>query len=316
MAEHVWFITACSSGFGRAIAFSALRRGHKVIATARDSSKLGELRDAGAVVMDVDVTSDDETLTAKLAEANAVFGKITHVVNCAGYILEGTIEEASNKEVFDQFNTNVFGTFNIARAATQYLRSAAAGEGGRRTALATFGSLGSWQSSAAVAHCMLCYASLINKHLTNLPLPLTDCSTKFAVSGLTEGLADELKAFGIDVCVVEPGYTRTGFLARGSGSGSDNHRIQTAKRLAVYDGTPAAALRDAMEVYDGKQPGSVEKSAELIVDVLTGEGVAAGRPVPVRLVLGEDAVEAVRRKCKETLELLEAWEAVGRANTG
>ncbi|KAK3335356.1 hypothetical protein B0T19DRAFT_406188 [Cercophora scortea] len=296
MAEHVWFVTACSSGFGRAIAFSALRRGHKVIATARDSSKLSELRDAGAAVMDVDVTSDDATLAAKLAQANAVFGSITHVVNCAGYILEGAIEEASNKEVFDQFNTNVFGTFNIARVATKYLRAAAAaaGEGSRRrrTALATFGSLGSWQSGAAVAHY---------------------CSTKFAVSGLTEGLADELKPFGIDVCVIEPGYTRTGFLARDD---NNSHRIQTAKRLAVYEGTPAAALRDAMEAYDGKQPGSVEKSAELIVDVLTGEGVGEGRPVPVRLVLGADAVEAVRRKCLETLALVEAWEAVGRASAG
>jgi NADP-dependent 3-hydroxy acid dehydrogenase YdfG len=94
MSDYVWFITATSSGFGKAIAFEALRRGHKVIATARNSAKLSELKAAGAAVMDVDVTSDDETMAAKLSEASAIYGKITHVVNAAGYILVGAIEEA------------------------------------------------------------------------------------------------------------------------------------------------------------------------------------------------------------------------------
>lgn len=93
MADYVWFITGASSGFGKSIALEALRRGHKVIASARSATKLGELKEAGAIVMDVDVTSDDETLASKLAEANSAYGKITHVVNAAGYILEGAVEE-------------------------------------------------------------------------------------------------------------------------------------------------------------------------------------------------------------------------------
>jgi hypothetical protein len=94
MSSPVWFVTATSSGFGRAIALEALQRGHKVIATARNSSKLTSLKEAGAAVMDLDVTADDGTLAAKLSEANEVYGKITHVVNAAGYILVGAIEEA------------------------------------------------------------------------------------------------------------------------------------------------------------------------------------------------------------------------------
>ena len=94
MTDYVWLVTATSSGFGKAIALEALSRGHKVIATARDSSKLAELKKAGAAVLDLDVTSDEETLAAKLKEASAIYGKITHVANCAGYILEGAIEEA------------------------------------------------------------------------------------------------------------------------------------------------------------------------------------------------------------------------------
>ncbi|KAK0631868.1 hypothetical protein B0T14DRAFT_597431 [Immersiella caudata] len=286
MSSPVWFITAASSGFGRAIAFEALRRGHKVIATARNSLKLTELKAAGAAVMDLDVTSDDSTLAAKLSEANAIYGKITHVVNAAGYILVGAIEEASQKEVFDHYNTNVFGCFNIARAAVPYLRAAAAANKNSNTnvALANFGSLGSWHSGAGVAHY---------------------CSTKFAVTGLTEGLREELGPFGIDVCVVEPGYTRTGFLSADE-KGND-HRVMTERVLDVYGGTAAAKARELMAAVDGNQPGNVEKCAKAIVDVLTREG---GKKVPVRLVTGSDCVEVVRNKCDETLRLVSEWEDV------
>ncbi|KAK3354960.1 hypothetical protein B0H65DRAFT_414622 [Neurospora tetraspora] len=293
----VWLITGCTSGFGRSIAFESLSRGHKVIATARNSSRLVELKAAGAAVMDLDVTSDDETLAQKMAEANEVYGRITHVVNCAGYILEGGVEEASNKEVFDHYNTNVLGTFNVARAVTKYLRAAAAAvPGGQQVALANFGSLGSWWSGAGVAHY---------------------CSTKFAVSGLTEGLAEELKPFGIDVCVIEPGYTQTGFLARGAGGdgggGGGDHRVVTERKIAAYEGTAVAAVHDALEAYNGKQPGDVDKSAKVIVDVLTKDGVAKGREVPVRLALGTDTLEVIRKKCEETLRLIGEWEEISRS---
>lgn len=128
------------------------------------------------------------------------------------------------------------------------------------------------------------------------------CSTKFAVTGLTEGLNDELKPFGIDVCVIEPGYTRMGFLVSGHGY---DHRIMTAKTLDVYEGTSTAAAWDAMERYNGNQPGDVDKCARKIVHVLTR---ADGREVPMRLVTGGDAVEVMRKKCNETLQLVSEWE--------
>ncbi|KAK3329367.1 hypothetical protein B0H66DRAFT_526753 [Apodospora peruviana] len=314
MTDYVWFITATSSGFGEAIAFDALRRGHKVIATARDSSKLDKLRAAGAAVMDLDVTCDEETLAAKLAEANAIYGKITHVASCAGYILEGTVEEASAKEVYNEFNTNVFGVCNIARAVTPYLREAA--KSGQQTALANFGSLGSWLSSAAVAHLpdLPNYKFKKTNHFERRQQ--TDCSTKFAVTGLTEGLADELKPFGIDVCDIEPGYTRTGFLASGEAGGRDG-RVKTARKLPVYGGThPAAAVRDNMNAYNGKQPNDVTKSARLIVDVLTRTGVAEGKGVPIRLVLGQDCLDVARKKCADTLRLLDEWAHVSKMAVG
>ncbi|KAL2018584.1 hypothetical protein VTK56DRAFT_626 [Thermocarpiscus australiensis] len=282
----VWLITGASSGFGQAIAREALSRGHHVIATARNAARLGDLRAAGAAVLDLDVTSDDATLAAAFRAASAVYGRITHVANCAGYILEGAVEEASAKEVFDQFNTNVLGTFAIARAAAPYLRDAAKVPG-QMAALATFGSLGSWRSGAAVAHY---------------------CSTKWAVSGMTEGLADELRPFGVAVCCVEPGYTRTGFLAHGAEGG--DHRVKTARQLDVYRGTGAASMRDALDAYNGNQPGDVQKCARVIVDVLAKEGIGQEKEVPVRLVLGSDCVEAIRAKCERTLKLVKEWEAI------
>lgn len=281
--DYVWFITGTSSGFGKAVVLEALQRGHKVIATARNSAKLDELKAAGAAVMDVDVTADEDTLAAKLAEANAIYGKITHVVNAAGYPLQGAVEEASNKEVFDQYNTNVFGTCNIARAVTPHLRETAKYRTDGNVALATFGSVGSWISGPAVAHY---------------------CSTKWAVSGLTEGLAEELAPFGIDVCAIEPGYVRTNFLEKEGGE------TTTKRQLAVYDGTPVVEWRKLMHDYNGQQPGDVVKCARVIVDVLTGEGVAKGKKVPIRLVLGDDCLQAIRDKIARTLKLLDEWEEV------
>jgi hypothetical protein len=65
-----------------------------------------------------------------------------------------------------------------------------------------------------------------------------------------------------------------------------------------------------MEAYNGNQPGDVRKCARVIVDVLTKEGVAKGREVPVRLVLGSDCLDVVRAKCESTLKLVREWEDV------
>ena len=182
--------------------------------------------------------------------------------------------------MFQQINTNVLGTFNISRAAIPYLRTAAAVQG-QPAALVTFGSLGSWWSGASLAHY---------------------CATKWAVSGMTEGLYEELKPFGIDVCVVEPGYTRTELLDNGGG-----RRITPKKTLSVYDGTPAHNMNATLDDADGQQQGDVTKCATVIVDVVTRTGVAQGKEVPMRLPLGSDAVSVIRKKCEDTIKFLEEW---------
>lgn len=160
--------------------------------------------------------------------------------------------------------------------------------------LANFGSLGSWRGGPACAHY---------------------CLSKWAVSGLAEGLAAELADFGVAATVIEPGYFRTGFLNTADGAAGRNRRVRTATPLpGVYGaGTAVAAVKAALDAYDDSQPGDVVRGAKVIVDVLTGTGVGEGRDVPVRLVLGTDALDAIRKKCEETLALLREWEDVARS---
>jgi NAD(P)-dependent dehydrogenase (short-subunit alcohol dehydrogenase family) len=89
----VWFITASTSGFGKGIALAALARGHKVLATGRSLSRLGSLQDAGADVYELDVTSDFKTIEKTVAEAHKKYGRIDYLVNSAGYVLVGAVEE-------------------------------------------------------------------------------------------------------------------------------------------------------------------------------------------------------------------------------
>ncbi|OLN81705.1 putative oxidoreductase YusZ [Colletotrichum chlorophyti] len=276
MDSPVWFITGASSGFGLEIAKEALTRGHRVIATARSPSKLSDLASAGADLLPLDVTADEATVTDTVNKAFAIHGKVTHVINSAGYILDGTIEEASAQEVFDQYNTNVLGTLKVCRAAAPHLRAQGFG------VVVNIGSVGSWHGGAAVA---------------------LYCSTKAAVSILTEGLREELKPFGVDVCSLEPGYFRTGFLNAGA---------RTTAKLSVdaYSQGAAAEYKNLLDVANNNQPGDPIKGARVVVDVMTKSGAAEAREIPIRLALGTDCMAGIREKCKNTMALLNEWEPI------
>ncbi|KAF2203501.1 NAD(P)-binding protein [Delitschia confertaspora ATCC 74209] len=271
----VWFITACTSGFGKHIALEALSRGHKVIATSRDSSRLSDLAAAGAETMSLDVTWPLERIQKVAKEAIEKYGKVTHLVNSAGYLLEGAVEEISPEESLATFNTNVLGLLNVTRAFLPHLRTSTS----PLKAIANFGSIASWRGGPGYG----LYSG-----------------TKFAVSGISESLHYELAPFNISVCVFEPGYFRTGFL-------QGNARIKSEVRMGVYEESIVGRMRAALDETDGRQPGDVGKGACVVVDVLTRTG---GREVPIRCVLGSDAVPVVRKKIEETEALLKEWEGV------
>ncbi|KAL3475582.1 NAD(P)-binding protein [Aspergillus californicus] len=290
MPTPVWFITATSSGFGHDLASAALAQGHHVIATARDETKIQDLKDLGATTTSFDVTAPFAEIQKVAESAVAKYGRIDYLVNAAGYILEGAVEEVDPTEAFQQFNVNVFGTTNTIRAFLPYMRGQEplilSNGKQRRGTIATFGSLASWKGGASYAFYGM---------------------TKACMSSLAESLGAELEPFDIAVTVVEPGYFRTGFLKSGA-------KVEAALRIPEYEDerTPSGMVRGALAAVNGNQLGDVKKGAEVLVDVLTETGVAEGRRLPGRVVLGSDCEGAIREKCQGTLDLLDAWGGVAR----
>jgi NAD(P)-dependent dehydrogenase (short-subunit alcohol dehydrogenase family) len=174
----------------------------------------------------------------------------------------------SPKETFDLFNTNVLGILNATRAVLPYMRQQRSGN------IALFGSVGSWRGGAAAG---------------------MYCATKWAVSGLAESLRLEVAPFGIGVCVIEPGYFRTGFLNAGA-------RVFTEQRIKDYDESAVGQVRAFLDKADNNQPGNLELGVKVIVDVFS---LTTVKEVPLRLVLGSDARESISGKCTEKLKYLE-----------
>ncbi|KAI1423033.1 estradiol 17-beta-dehydrogenase [Xylaria sp. FL1777] len=279
MGGNVWFIVGASSGFGRAIALEALARGDKVAAASRDPSKMTGLEHTGAMTLKLDVTSDDAVIMDTMQKVIDAYGKITHCINAAGYLLEGVIEAASQEEVHRIVATNVLGTATMARCALRFLRPQGFG------VIANFGSLASWEGGLSYGY----YST-----------------TKWAVSGFTESLNLECRPLGIAAVVIEPGFFRTEILNEGGG-----HRILTREQLeSEYTDAGLTAQKEALAHINNNQPGDVTKSASVIVDVLTQTGVGSGREIPLRLVLGNDALQVIRNKIKATEMLLMEWEDV------
>jgi len=185
-----------------------------------------------------------------------------------------TFPSNSPKETYDCFNTNVLGLLNATRAILPYMRQQRSGR------IALFGSSGSWSGAPGAG---------------------IYCATKWAVSGLAESLRCDVADFGIGVCVIEPGYFRTGFLNSGA-------RVRTERRIGDYEGSAVGKTRAMLDQYDDKQPGDLEKGAKVVVDCFArGEG---GEGVPVRLVLGSDCRAVIGEKCTGTLEYLEREKGV------
>lgn len=283
----VWFITAASSGFGHEIAVEALKRGHTVVATARNPSRIQDLANAGAHTLAFDVTAPLADIESVAKQVFAQHGRVDYLINAAGFILEGAVEEVSSKELFDCFNTNVFGAMVTIKAFLPGMRAQSIGSNGSRGTVATFGSLGSWNGGASYA----VYAM-----------------TKACTSSLAESLKEELEPFAIRATVIEPGYFRTGFLNPGA-------RVNAQGRIEAYNDetTPTGKLRKVLSFVDGNQPGDVKKGAKVITDVLTSTGVAEGSVLPVRTVLGSDCEQVIRNKVSSTIALLDDWKTIARS---
>jgi len=271
--SRVWFITGTSTGFGHLLAEEALKRGERVIATARDISKLTRLvrQNPDRIrSLTLDVTKPDE-ITSVTQQAIAAFGGVDILVNNAGYGVNGAIEEVSEDEFDPTFQTNIYGLIRMTRAFLPHFRQRRSGH------IFNLSSIGGLIGSAGWGFYNV---------------------TKFAVEGFSEALSEEMKPLGVHVTVVEPGPFRTDFLGRSG---------KLAKRELSDYATTAGKAREYLRTQSGKQPGDPLKAVAAILAVAN-----SSRP-PMHLILGRIALTRFRNKLASWQKEIAEWENITNA---
>ncbi|EGU78872.1 hypothetical protein FOPG_12277 [Fusarium oxysporum f. sp. conglutinans race 2 54008] len=274
-----WFITGCSSGFGEALVRQLRSADDNVIATGRNAdTKLSHLKETGAAILDLDVSSSPEVIKSKIEEAWSIYNGIDVVVNNAGYILSGAVEELTQEDMEKSFQVNFHGPMNITRAVLPYLRKKASGT------LLFVGSQAGWHAD---------------------PSASGYCASKFALEGAVECLSKELAIFarGLKVLIVEPGYCRTPVF----------NKIQHVEARVPEYAQFNEAVRQAEATLTESSPGDPEKAVARMIELVRGTGFAEGKKVPLRVPLGSDSWSRVKTKCEETLEICQEWEDMAKS---
>jgi len=259
--EKVWFVTGASKGFGLTLVKQLLASGHKVAATSRNKTNIE--KEAGAnpnlLALTVDITSDDQVKNA-VEQTVAKFGKIDVAVNNAGYMLLGALEEVSDTEFRQSVNVNVFAFQNVIRRVMPYFRKQGSGH------FFNFASSAGYSADA----CAGSYNAV-----------------KSAIIGFSEALSKEVEPFNVKVTIVSPGLFRTNFLGE----------FPVAENVIESYGTQR--LVDAMDQYDGKQPGDPAKLVKILIDM------AGKEDAPLHLLMGKDAYKRATNYYRYQLETLE-----------
>jgi len=186
------------------------------------------------------------------------------VVNNAGYSIYGSVEVLSNEEFRKTIDVNLFGTVNVIRAAMPHFRKQRSGYIFNIASVAGYKGFGNSPSYAA---------------------------GKFAVIGLSESLAEEVKPFGVKVTVVAPGFFRTSFLDKGE-------ELVSKNSIEEYH---VEALVDRLRAMNGKQPGDPDKLTAALITLSNEDNP------PVHLLMGPDAYQIVMQKRSAEQEEFEAW---------
>jgi len=270
--SKVWFITGASKGLGLELAKKLLAEGFKVAATSRnEASLINKLGNASEKFfpLEMDLLNEKSVQNA-INKAVSHFNTIDVLVNNAGYGLLGALEELTNAESRKNFEVNVFGLLNVIRNTMPILRANQSGH--------------------------IFNISSVGGYFGEFPGWGIYCSTKFAVAGLTESLAAEIKPFGIHATIVYPGYFRTDFL-------KDSSLLLPENPIADYK-----EVRQSENAHKGdineNQPGDPIKLAEALIKVSQDQNP------PLHLFLGEDAFNMANQKIASVQSELGKWKEV------
>jgi NAD(P)-dependent dehydrogenase (short-subunit alcohol dehydrogenase family) len=268
--SKTWFITGASRGFGKEFAKSALGRGDRVAATARNTSDLDDLvSEFGDLVLplQLDVT-DRAAAFAAVKQTTHTFGRLDVVVNNAGYGLFGMIEEITEQQLRDQLEVNLFGVLHVTQAVLPVLRQQGSGHiiqistlGG----IAAFPNLGGYHAS------------------------------KWGLEGLTESLAGEVAGFGIKVTLIEPG----GFETDWAGNSATH-----AEQMPEYDAVRTALDEQMGAMMTPELVGDPAAGGRAILKI-----VDAGEP-PLRVLYGTLPTQVVPSLYQQRLHGWEQWKPV------
>lgn len=265
--KKVWFISGCSTGFGRALSLELLSQGYQVVVTAR---KVADIEDILAIDttntlgLALDVTVPEQVIAAVQA-AIAHFGRIDVLVNNAGIGYFGAVEESEEAEVRRMFEINVFGLARLTQEVLPFMRKQRSGH------ILNVASIGGLRSFPGVG--------FYN-------------ATKYAVDGLSEALYKEVSPLGIKVTVICPSGFRTDWAGRSAKN--------TAISIDDYATTAQKNMGD-IRAISGNQAGDPVKAAKAMIMVTETENP------PLRLLLGAAALKGARLKLEELRNDFETW---------
>lgn len=265
--KKVWFISGCSTGFGRALSLELLAQGYQVVVTARkveDIADILAINEANTLGLALDVTVPEQ-VTAAVQAAIAHFGRIDVLVNNAGIGYFGAVEESEEAEVRRMFEINVFGLAKLTQEVLPFMRKQRSGH------ILNVASIGGLRSFPGVG--------FYN-------------ATKYAVDGLSEALYKEVSPLGIKVTVICPSGFRTDWAGRSAKN--------TAISIPDYAATAQKNMGD-IRAISGNQAGDPVKAAKAMIQVTETENP------PLRLLLGAAALKGARLKLEELRNDFETW---------
>jgi NAD(P)-dependent dehydrogenase (short-subunit alcohol dehydrogenase family) len=267
--KKVWFVTGASKGLGLSLTKLLLSDGFNVVATSRRIESLIKAISVNTerfLPIELNITSDQDVKNA-IQKGIETFGRIDVVVNNAGYGQFGSLEELTYEEARENYDVNVFGLLNVIRNVMPHFRANKSGY------FFNISSIGGYTGNFVGAGIY--------------------CSTKFAVSGITETLEAEGRAFGIKTTLVYPGYFRTNFLS------SDSIKIPQ-NPIEIYE-EARKSERFHLDEMNGNQPGNPEKLAQVLLQISKESNP------PLHLFLGQDAYDGANAKIQAVKEELQKW---------